>query len=329
MRAAFEAAKIHGIKFPTKRLHDLTGINKTYLWKLLTGKARTTLPMSKKIRDALPALLQTPPPAAAPVEKIRSHGLRDPKTERRSPARSLQNQSLRGSQQPTRERLKAFMVAHHLGRKQIAERSKVCHESSLGYFIGGAFMRLKNYQKLVAWLDGQGAPPAAAPSPAPAALPSREREKKITRPLRSANNEALREAQAPMRERLRDYLAAHGLAAGAFARRAKVSPSTLRTFLDGKYIRKAVDAAKIRAALDSEANGATLVRQPSLPFPEAGSVIAVAARMHSLRRIEQPIEVAQEGEDSPRAIALSVLGKLNFEAIEALIKIAKSSDEGE
>lgn len=323
MQAALDAAKASGIRFPTKRLHELTGINKTYLWKLTNGQGHTTLPMSNKIRDGLRALLKAPAPQP---EKVRTHGMRDPKTERRSPSRVQLNESLRTSQAPTRARLIAFMQAQHLGRAAIAERSKVCHESSLGYFLGGAFMRPKNYAKLVAWLDGQGAPPAP-PAAAPAAAPQ---EKKITRPLRSATNEALRAAQAPMRERLRDHLTAHNLAASAFARRAGVTESVVRSFLNGKYLKKQVHVAKVRVALDREANGATsIVRQPSLPFPETGSVIAVAARMHSLRIERSPIEVRQEGEGSARTIALSVLNKLSIEAVEALIKIAKSSDEGE
>lgn len=330
MQAALDAAKASGIRFPTKRLHELTGINKTYLWKLSHGRSKTTLPMSNKIRDGLRAMLKAPAPAPAPEVKDRSNRLRDPKTDRRSPARAQLNASLRGSQAPTRARLIAFMQAHHLGRAAIAERSKVCHETSLGYFLGGAFMRPKNYQKLVAWLDGQGAPPAPATPAAAAPVAAAQQKKKITRPLRTVTNEALRESQAPMRERLRDHLASHNLAASAFARRAGVTESVVRSFLSGKYLKKQVHAAKVSVALDKEANGATsIVRQPSLPFPETGSVIAVAARMHSLRIERSPIEARQEGEGSARTIALSVLNKLSIEAVEALIKIAKSSDEGE
>ncbi len=166
MKAAIEAAKIHGMKFPMARLVAHVGMSQPFIYNILTGKANGTLPTSVKIRDALRAMLaeapggdattragaialatsMVPRPALPPGRLRASPSPETVSKKRRNYAALLAEQA------PLRERLQAYRVATGLSQRELAKQVGI-GESSMSYFFTGKALKAPAYRKSLRFIE--------------------------------------------------------------------------------------------------------------------------------------------------------------------------------
>ena len=184
-----------------------------------------------------------------------------------------------------------------------------------------------------------------APATRPAALPpGRQRASPSAETVdrKRRNYEKLLAEQTPLRKRLVAYRMAASLSQRELAKQVGIGESSMSYFLTGKTLktpayRKALrfidrhEPAAARMRVKEPAPSTAMVtHRPELNgHSHSGNVLAVAATMYPMHRARSapPGSAQQIAKDFVDKL---LGGKLALEAIEALIQIAKSSnDEGE
>jgi len=168
MRAGFEAAKIHGVKFPMSQLIELTGISASFLGNIYNGKRGSTLPTANTIRDGLKKMLADAPGAAdtanalaeslPPPPMTVSRGKKGPRTmpESFKVRRRATHRALIEAQDPLRVRIKAYCTENDITKRTFARRVGGLSESAISYFLSGKAMRPENFERVKRYLDKRG-----------------------------------------------------------------------------------------------------------------------------------------------------------------------------